>query len=225
MLKQILPIAFLLVFPALGTAQPTPRPPLPLDPITRQETGEAQRIALADAKLRETLGTEPRLVYALSIAPKLRPEDDEPRGRHADLLYIRTDNQAGVRVLVDLVGKRVVQFERVVASSVPLGRNDVAEALRIATADAGAQKLVGARLQEFRVLEGPLTRETANGNYVEGLRHTGAGPEDPCSRHRCVYLIFNSGGRMLHRDQQIVVDLNDRRVRISQQTEPQHGGH
>lgn len=189
--------------------------PLPLDPITPAEAARAQEIARSDDRTRQLLGPEARLVYVLSIAPKRTPSDDEPRGRHADLLYIRNDNEFGVRVLVDLVAGRVVDQARVPASSVPLGRSDVAEALRIAVESPELRELLGARASEFHVLSGPLTQEAATSDFVEGLRHTGAGPNDPCSRDRCVYLLFNSGGHLILQDREILVDLNTRRVRVT----------
>src|SRR5262249_3657430 len=135
--------------------------------------------------------------------------------RHADLLYIRSDNEFGVRVLVDLVAARVVDHNRVPSSKVPLGRSDVAEALRIATEYSPVRTLLGERASTFRVLTGPIGPETANSNFVEGLRHVGSDPNDPCTRHRCVYLLFNSGGHLILQDQEIVVDLNARQVRVS----------
>ena len=199
-------------------AQEQPKPtvtPLPLDPITPEEAGNAQRIAQSDPRIRELLGSDPRVVYVLSIAPKLTPNDNEPRGRHADLLYIRGDNEFGVRVLVDLVAARVVSHDRTPSSTVPLGRSDVAEALRIAAENPAIHKLLGERASAFRVLTGPIGPETANSDFVQGLRHVGASPDDPCTRHRCVYLLFNSGGQLILQEQEIVVDLNARQVRVS----------
>jgi hypothetical protein len=208
-------VAFLAV--AVSAQEPS-RPaakPLPLDPMTPQEAENAQRIAQSDSKTRELLGSNARIVYVLSIAPKLTPNDNEPHGRHADLLYIRGDNEFGVRVLVDLVAARVVNQERIASSSVPLGRSDVAEALRIATENSEIRSLLGERANGFRVLTGPIGPEAANSDFVEGLRHVGAGPDDPCTTHRCVYLLFNSGGRLILQEQEIVVDLNARQVRVS----------
>lgn len=174
--------------------------PLPLDPITPEEAQNAQRIARSDSRVREMLRPDPRIVYVLSIVPKLTSSDSEPRGRHADLLYIRSDNRFGVRVLVDLIAGRVVNSARVSSASVPLGRSDVAEALRIAVEDPAVRRLLDERASSFRVLAGPIGPALANGDYVEGLRHTGAGPNDPCSTHRCIYLLFNSGGRLILQD-------------------------
>jgi hypothetical protein len=126
-------------------------------------------------------------------------------------------------VLVDLAAARVVDVDRVPSASVPLGRADVELALRIATEDPAVRGLLGERASAFRVLSGPIDEKRANSDYVEGLRHTGAGPEDPCSRHRCVYLLFNSGGRLILQDREIVVDLNARQARVS--TVRPEGGH
>ena len=154
------------------------------------------------------------------IAPKLTPNDNEPHGRHADLLYIRGDNEFGVRVLVDLVAARVVNHDRIPSSTVPLGKSDVVEALRIAAENSEILKLLGERVGEFRVLTGPIGPETANSDFVEGLRHVGTSLDDPCTTHRCVYLLFNSGGQIILHEQEIVVDLTARQVRVS----PARGG-
>lgn len=223
MQKYVLCLVALLAVAACAQEQfkPTVRP-LPLDPITPEEASNAQRIAQSDPRSRDLLGSSPRVVYVLSIAPKLTPNDDEPRGRHADLLYIRGDNEFGVRVLVDLVAARVVDQARIPSTTVPLGRNDVAEALRIATENPEIRKLLGERASAFRVLTGPIGPRTANSDFVEGLRHAGASPEDPCTTHRCVYLLFNSGGHLILQEHEIVVDLNARQVRVSLVRE---GGH
>jgi hypothetical protein len=192
--------------------------PLPLDPLTPAEAGQGQAISLANPQVRAQLGDDPRLVYALSIAPKLTP-DGEPHGRHAEVLYIRADNRYGLLVLVDLVAGRVVDQRRVSSQAVPLGRADVVEALRIANESPELRRLLGARAAGFRVLQGPIRPELAASDYVEGLRHTGAGPDDPCSKHRCVFLLFNSGGRMILQDQEVLVDLDTRNVTVTPQRE------
>lgn len=206
------------VWAAAVNAQGQSRPaaaPLPLDPITQEEATKAERIALSDPRIRELLGQDYRSVYIQSIAPKLTPNDNEPHGRHADLLYVRADNRFGVRVLVDLVASKVIDHVQVPPPKVPLGRSDVAEALRIAVENPEIRRLLGDRASSFHVLTGPLGRDAANSDFVEGLHHVGASPDDPCTTHRCVYLLFNSGGRLILQDREIVVDLNARQVRVS----------
>ena len=220
-------LIFLLAFAAAGcTSQygttPTPRPmplgqaPLPLDPLTDAETARAQEVAVSDAATRQLLGDNPRLIYALSIAPKLSA-DGEPRGRHADLLYRRADFTSGVRVLVDLVAGRVVDQMRVISTSLPIGTADVEEALEIAQSSGELRQLFGsyAPASSFHVLSGPLTRERAMENFVQGLQHVSSNPDDPCRMNRCIVLVFNSGGREILRDQQVLVDLNTRRVLVT----------
>ena len=191
-----------------------PASPLPLDPLTPREIERATQVAQADPRVREMLGANARLVYVLSIAPKQASKDGEPAGRHAEVLFIRADNEYGVHVLVDLAARRAMEQVRVAPASVPLGRADVEEALRIASESPELRQLVGARAGGFRVLRGPITRELANSDYVQGLRHIG-GEGDPCAQHRCVYLLFNSGGQQILTDQEIVVDLNARQARVS----------
>lgn len=190
-------------------------PPLPLDPLRPAEREEAQRIARSDPRVREVVGDGPSLIYVQSIAPKLTPNDDEPRGRHADVLFIDRSKEAGARVLVDLVAGRVLDVDRLPQTRVPLGISDVEEALQIAVASDAVQRLLGARASGFRVLTGPVGEHNANSDFVQGLHHIGATPEDPCYAHRCVYLSFNSGGRMILEEQLVMVDLNTRQVSVS----------
>jgi hypothetical protein len=195
------------------TTPPPGQMPLPLDPLTDAEAARAQEVAASDATTRQLLGDNPRLIYVLSIAPKLSA-DGEPRGRHADLLYRRGDNTFGVRVLVDLAAGGVIDRARVVPTSLPIGTADIEEALAIAQSSVELQPLLGSygSARAFRVLSSPLTRERANENFVQGLRHIGSGPEDPCRMNLCIYLLFNSGGRQILQQDEVLVDLNTRRV-------------
>lgn len=205
----------------LGQSAPGAHP-LPLDPITAPEVEAAHGIASADPRVRDLVGADYKVIYVHSIAPKLSLNDQDPTGRHADLLLLRRDNTVGARVLVDLVAARVVQYEGVNSASIPLGTSDVVEALAIAAQSPELGSLIGERLQSFRVLDGPITTELAASDYVEGLRHIGAEQEDPCRISRCIYLLFTSGGRSIYREHDIVVDLNSRTVRI---TPVQEGAH
>jgi hypothetical protein len=198
---------------------PAPQPshaPLPLDPLTDAEAARAQEVAVSDAETRQLLGERPVLIYALSIAPKLSP-DGEPRGRHADVLYRRADSTYGVRVLVDLEAGRAVDRVRVDPTSLPIGIADVEEALEIAQSSGELQSLLRSfgAAGAFHVLRGPLTRERANENFVVGLQDVSGNPDDPCRMDRCIVLVFNSGGQEILREQQILVDLNTRRVRVT----------
>ncbi len=198
-------------------AQQPGAPPLPLDPITPGERETALKLAQSDSRVRERLGQSYRLVYVNSIAVKLTQKDDEPHGRYADVLYVRRDNDVGVRALVDLTAGRVVDIAIIGAPKVPLGIADVEDALRIALEDPNLRGLLGDRAGSFHVLNGPVTRENANSDFVEGLQTVGATPNDPCTTHRCVVLLFNSGGRLLFTDREITVDLSARataRVRV-----------
>lgn len=203
--------------PPTSSSDPYPAPagpPLPLDPLRPEEAEAAQRIAQAEPRVRELLGENPRLIYVQSIAPKLGPNTDEPRGRHADVLFLSGNQEMGVRVLVDLAGSRVVEHVRLPQNKVPLGIADVQEALRLAVEHDAVRQLLGARASGFRVLTGPITPNNANTDYVSGLRHVAGSAEDPCYRGRCLYLLFSSGGRLLL-DQEILVNLNTREVRVT----------
>ncbi len=201
--------------PGGGPAYPPPAAPiLPLDPLRPEEVEAAQRIAQSDPRVRELLAENPRVIYVQSIAPKIGPNADEPRGRHADVFYLSGDEETGVRVLVDLAGSRVVEHVRLPQNKVPLGVADVQEALRLALENGAVRQLLGARASGFRVLSGPITPENANSDRVSGLRHVAGNREDPCYRGRCLYLLFSSGGRLILTDEEILVNLTTRDVRV-----------
>lgn len=189
----------------------SPAAPLPLDPLSQAESETALRIARSDPRVREILGGDGRVIYVHSIAPK--NGNDDPRGRHANVLLRRTDTQAGVIVLVDLVAGRVVEAVR--QTRVALGESDIEEAVAIAVEHPALQQLLGVRARGFTVLSGPIGPHNANSNFVEGLQHIAGDPSDPCYTNRCIYLLFNSGGQLILQDQEILVDLTTRQARVT----------
>ena len=193
-----------------------PARPLPLDPLTPEEQTNALRIARESARVRESLGTNESVFehIATEFISVKRDRTGEPRGRYADVLFYRFDQNIGIRALVDLEANDVIGIAKVPGKSVPLGRNDVETAARLALADPQVRRLFGETLAGFRVLNGPITRESARGNLIEGLHTVGVRTDDPCTTHRCVSLVFSSGGRYLYNDRDITVDLTARRVTL-----------
>ncbi len=200
-----------------GTARPQ-EPPLPLDPLTEQERDIATRLVREDARVKEALGPGPtRLIYVDFIAIK-SPADsnspaEQPPRRRVDALFYRYDKNIGIRALVDLERRAVVDVVRVSGNSVPINVEEVEEAARLARADPRVARLVGERLSQFRVATRSASADDLRADRIEGLRTLGTSPEDPCTRHRCVVLFFRSNNRYEFMNR-VVVDLTSQKVQV-----------
>jgi Cu2+-containing amine oxidase len=194
------------------------KPQLPLDPLTPEEARAAERVVTQDARVRELVGGNGRVIYVQFIAVKQKSSTPqtpaEPSGRFAEVLLHIDPSGGGIHALVDLTAGRVIDVVKVAEASVPIGVSDVELAAQIALADPALQRLLGERAKSFHVLTGPVTADNANGDIIEGLHTIGASPNDPCTTHRCVVLLFSSGGRYLFSEQQITVDLTSRKLML-----------
>ncbi len=187
-----------------------------MDPLSPAERREAERIAASDTKTRELLGTgKQRLVYVefVSVKPQdVEPSSKEPKdiGRHAEVVYYRFDGDRGVRALVDLRRRAVVDVAELDGDVVPLTRDDVSEALRLAIADPELRRVLGATARTYTVASSGDSR--AEGQHVvRGLLIHATLDSDPCWKRRCVQLLFHSGDAYLTNN--VVVDLTQERVR------------
>jgi len=151
----------------------------------------------------------------------------EPSGRFAEVLIHVDPDGGGIRALVDLTAARVIDAVRLPEQSVPIGQSDIELAAQIALDDQNLRRLLGNQIDMFHFLKGPVTPESESGNLIEGLHTIGVG-DDPCSKHRCVVLLFSSNGRYLFQDQQFTVDLSARKLMITLPPRPvrhQGGAH
>lgn len=178
---------------------------LPLDPLTMEEEQTAVQVALADPRVKQLLGEGRHRVIGVEFlslkpadVPGREPSLVGPIGRHAQVLLYRPEGDFGVRALVDLGAKGITQATRVEGGQVPLTEDDVAEARDLAFKNEQVRRMLGNRLDEFR---------------VEGLRSTGTGPQDSCLRNRCVHVLFRRGDHYLVTPT-VIVDLTTRAVRV-----------
>ena len=208
----VFPFALFLIA-TVAYGQPTQ--PLPLDPLSAEEREAATSLARADARVRELLGGgRTRQIYTDFIAVKrARTPAEEPSGRYADVLFYRYDRDLGVRALVDLVARTVVDVVRVNGQSVPINNEEVEEAARLALADPRVPRLFGGAMPSFRVATRPATREDINTPRIEALRVLGTSADDPCYRHRCIVLFFRVDNRYVNINR-VVVDMTTQTVQI-----------
>lgn len=168
----------------------------PLDPLTAREREAAQQAALADPRVRELLADQPHRVISVDFAADKGASSEVVRG--AEVFLYRPDRDVGVRALVHLQPVAVVAVAPVPGPQVPLTNDDYQLARELALRSPEVQSRFGKGLQRAD---------------IEMLRELPSDPDDPCVRHRCVFLLFRlpegyaSGPR-------VVVDLNAREVRV-----------
>lgn len=186
-----------------------------LDPLTAAERRLAEGIAGEDARVRRLAGDgRVRLAYVELATPKIegdrRGGDDEPRGRYAEVLQYRFEDDSGVRSLVDLEKRAVLDVQRVEGNAVPLTREDLQEAVKLALDSGEVRTLLGREAARYVVAE-PAATENPPYAIRALLVHSHA-RRDPCFRRRCVHLFFQQ--RDAYLTDSAIVDLTERRVRI-----------
>ena len=116
----------------------------------------AERVANEDARVRELAGNGPRPAGLCRTGEcrnserKGRDSDDAPAGRYAEVLQYRYDNDSGVLTLVDLEKRAVRDVERVEGSAVPLTREDLEEAVKLALDSGEVQRAARPRSLAIR---------------------------------------------------------------------------
>jgi hypothetical protein len=197
--------------------EPARRQALPLDPLTPAEQKVAEQIAREDSKVRELLGERPLLISVTLLF--LKPEGEQAVvptkpvaiDRHAEVLFRRED-EAGVRAVVNLSKRSVVAAERITSMELPLIQEDITQAAKLALADKELQSVLGDELKSYAAAtESPGVRSQQFA--ITGLRLFSKGEDDPCTKHRCVQLMFRRGRDYLA-DATVWVDLTERHVYV-----------
>jgi Cu2+-containing amine oxidase len=206
-------------------APPPKRQVLPLDPLTPAERKLAEQIARDDSKARELLGNRSQLV---SIALLFLKPDDEQEAvptkpvaidRHVEVLFRRED-EAGVRAVVNLSKRALVAVDRITSMELPLTPEDISQAAKLALADAELRNALGEEFKSYAAAaESPGTR--AQQFAITGLRLFSKGEDDPCTKHRCVQLMFRRGRDYLA-DTTVWVDLTERHVYVERGKNESH---
>lgn len=191
-------LAVLLVVLAAGPPSVVAQQPQPLDPLTADERGAAERVARADPKVRELLGPGGRANHIEFIALKSGSEADEPR-RHAEVNFLRDDTRYGVRVLVALgASPAVVAVQRVDESNIPMTEVELDSAAKLASQNEVVRSVLGDQLAKAQ---------------VEGLRVFTVDKKDPCFGQRCVRLLYRLD-RDYFSDPIVTVNLSKQTVMV-----------
>lgn len=200
---------------AMAAAAPlAAQAPLPGDPLAPDEERRLVRAATEFARARAGMAGD--FVVVATDLVEHKPEGagereitPEQSGRHGEVIFFRYDKNEGLRVLVDLAADSGVQVSRIPPQSVPMGREEIERAARLALASPDIRRVVGGDPARFRVLAPGSDQDT-----VEGLRLVGSSSDDPCTRHRCAELFFRSGGYYVA-GYRVVVDLTAKTVRVT----------
>lgn len=208
----------LLLTAAATWAQAPPPRPQSLDPLTPREQDLAAKTALGDPGVRELAKSgSPRVEAVLFLAPNKpepgrdNPEKSQDLGRFAlVLLYVRESN-TGLQVLVDLGRQSVVETKRIDPRGVPLGQEDLEEAWALARQDKEVLQLLGNDLPRFRPLRMGEPQNAVDFE-VQALGYSGPSG-DPCSRDRCLALLFRRGDAYVEWTD-VVVNLTQQKVLV-----------
>ena len=197
--------------------EPAKRQTLPLDPLTPAERKVAEQVAREDPKVRELLAERPVLISISLLF--LKPEGEQEVvptrpvaiDRHAEVLFRRED-EAGVRAVVNLSKRSIVAAERITSMELPLIQEDIIQAAKLALVDKELRDVLGDELKGYAAAAespGARTQQFA----ITGLRLFSKGEDDPCTKHRCVQLMFRRGRDYLA-DTTVWVDLTEHRVYV-----------
>jgi hypothetical protein len=154
-----------------------------------------------------------RVVSVLPVLIKTEsPEKFDVKQRQIEVVLFRPQGEVGARVVVNLRQNNVVEVSRLTSDQVPYTNDDLADAFQLALRDPDVAKALGPEAQSFQIRRGPPSR-TAPKNVVEGLPVRSGDPNDPCSKHRCLWLMFRRGNDYLSQPN-VTVDLTEKRVYV-----------
>jgi len=185
-----------------------------LDPLTQEERATAERIARADARVKQLLGEGGvRLVSTTPVIIKRgdSPEKIDLHQREVEVVLFRPEGEVGARVLVNLRQSSVANLQRLESSQVPFTADDLNDAFQLAMRDTEVLRTLGPEAKSFRVQAERTDSEAARAEKeVTGLPVRSNDPKDPCYKHRCMQLLFRNGTDYL--SMAVNVDLSAKRV-------------
>jgi hypothetical protein len=187
-----------------------------LDPLTPEEQAAAERIARSDARVKQLMGEGAvRLVSAVPVIIKQGdgPEKIDLHQRTVEIVLFRPEGEVGARVVVNLHQNQVANVQRLQPLQVPFTSDDLNDAFQLALRVPEILKALGPEAQSFRPQNPrPGPEAVAPENEVTGLPIRSNDPRDPCSKHRCLQLLFRHGTDFL--SMAVDVDLTARHATL-----------
>ena len=202
---------------------PSPQQRLALDPLTEDEKRAAERIALAEPRVQQLLGTGRRQLVSVELFV-IKPSQQQveaaaagsaiPMDRLAEVIFFRSEGEFGVRAVVDLPRRAVSAVDRLESQQVPLTQADLAEAWQLASRDTEVRRALAADVDRFQVQGAPVRGVAARSRFaVEALPVEAVAETDPCYKHRCLHLLFRRADAYLMQPV-VIVDLTARKVYV-----------
>lgn len=183
-----------------------------LDALNVDEHAVAERLARTDPRVKELL--DETGVRVVSVEPVLikteSPERFDVTQRQVEVVLFHPEREVGARVIVNLQQNKVVTVTKLPGDQVMMTNDDVADAFHLALSDPEVSKALGTEAQRFQIGNPPSG--TRPENAVEGLPVRSPDPNDPCSKHRCIQLLFRRGNDYLI--QTVMVDLTAKHVTV-----------
>ena len=182
----------LLAASSLASAQPQQGPEI-LGAANQQRLGA---LVLANPEIRRIVGSaDARLHFSAPEFDKaaadafLAGSAKTPPPPQVSVLAVSSTGAARATVALD--SGRLVNVEQVATTDLPLFDEDIARALALAQRNERARAQVGASLSRFEpAVAGQEYPPTA---YIaEPLPIRSSNPRDPCSRDRCLELVFRT---------------------------------
>lgn len=191
---------------------------MPLDPLTADEEQRAAALAQADPRVIALLGPGRSVLATVELVVQKGSEDvsdpEQPPaiGRHAQVLFARYEDHAGVRALVDLVANRVTAVDSISGDDVSMNIAELRAAWALARPHPEVRQVLGAEADLYQVLDDPDAPEPSH--RVEGLRIRGSEAADRCFQRRCLALIFQRHDEYLAHTE-VLVDLTTETVTVT----------
>jgi hypothetical protein len=186
--------------------------------LTVEEKSAVERVVLSDARIQKIVGAEKSRVFISEArADKAEAEaflegtPDKLPAHWITVVVFNPRTNKAAQSLMSLDQNRILEVQQIKVSEVPFARDDADEALTLAKANPDLRRVVGSRLERFVLLESgsnvrvPLT--------AQALPLLNSNPDDPCSAHRCLDLIFRTETGYL--PVRATVDLTSRTVKIT----------
>lgn len=205
------------VLVALAAAAPAAAAPLNdprFAPALSEASSRAQRAlatATVDSRVVALVPDADRRIVAIDlIEEKL---DGGRRSRVGQLRAIVAGRRSAAAVTVDAESGRIVAVDRFDPARVPFDELDLQRATALALQDREVRAFLGRNASRFAP---QLTMsQEAQPYMVQMLPVRGISAEDPCTRARCVDLLFH-GERGYLTGRRITVDLTNERVEVSE---------
>jgi hypothetical protein len=184
-----------------------------LPPAAHAQPPAGEIVVPADPRLAPILAADDARVVAAE------PVDDKSERPPSRVRVTLESHRAGAAAaaVIDVESGRIVSVERLDPRRLPLGDEDVAAAARLALRDARVRALLGPSAAEFR----PRIAGDNPRFAVEGLPVSSRAPGDPCSRDRCLDLLF-IGERGYLVGRRVTVDVTAGTVTVTETREMSH---